>query len=379
MAQYEVWLKLKGKTYTTQQLTSGLPTGSFSKFEHDTLRFCHEWLNGKEDFQIETSGSTGQPKKIIITRDQMEASARLTAEALNLQSGYNALLALDPDYIAGKMMLVRSLVIGMNVIAIEPCADPLKGLEHEHVDFAALVPYQVSTILQSASSVSVLDAIKVLIVGGAALDQQSIALLQPLNCNVFLTYGMTETISHVALQKINGKQKQDYFVALSGISLSKDERNCLVIDAKSLGLQLIKTNDVVNLLSATSFHWVGRWDNTINTGGVKVFPERIEKEIEKVFYQFSLPNRFFVAGLPDQLLGNKVALIIEGDLDQEIFSKIIIALQSALTKYEMPREIRVILKFIETKTQKINRPHTLLLNFLILHPPLFSKQGKEGF
>jgi o-succinylbenzoate---CoA ligase len=121
---------------------------------------------------------------------------------------------------------------------------------------------------------------------------------------------MTETISHIALQKINGKQKQDCFVSLPGIYLDKDERDCLIIEATSLGLQPVKTNDVMTLLSKNSFQWIGRWDNLINTGSIKVFPEKIEKEIEKVFDQCNLRNRFFVAGLPDLLLGSKVTLII---------------------------------------------------------------------
>ena len=362
MTQADVWLKLNGEIYSATQLASGLPVGSCSKFERDTLSFCHDWLNGKTDFEIETSGSTGQPKKIIIRREQMEASARLTAKALNLQSGYNALLALDPDYIAGKMMLVRSLVIGMNTIAMEPCADPLKVLGNERIDFIALVPYQVRTILQSAASIKKLDNIKVLIVGGAALDQQSVDLLQYSKCQVFHTYGMTETISHIALQKINGKQKQEYFETLPGVSLAKDERDCLIIDAMPLGLQPIRTIDVVNLFSETSFQWLGRWDNVINTGGVKVFPEKIEKEIEKIFYQFKLQNRFFVAGLPDPLLGSKVTLIIEGELNREILDKATQALRTTLSKYEMPRENKILHKFIETKTQKINRLATLQLN-----------------
>jgi o-succinylbenzoate---CoA ligase len=359
----EVWLKLNGKTYTVTQLASELNSASFSKFERSTLDFCHDWLNGKEDFEIETSGSTGLPKKIVIARSQMETGARLTARALNLQAGYNALLALDPDYIAGKMMLVRSLVVGMNTLAVEPCANPLVSIGNERVDFAALVPYQVRTILQSPASLKKLDTIKVLIVGGAALDLQSIDRLQHSKCEVSLTYGMTETISHIALQKINGKEKQECFVALPGILLEKDDRDCLIINAMPLGLNLIRTNDVVALHSSGSFTWLGRWDHVINTGGVKVFPEKIEKEVEKLFYQFNLQNRFFVSGVPDPLLGSKVALIIEGDFDRKIFSdKTIRALNSVLSKYEVPREIKVIPEFVETKTQKVNRMATLQLN-----------------
>lgn len=361
MAFPEAWLKLNGKLYTTTQLASELPLASCTKFERDTLNFCRDWLTGKKDFQIETSGSTGQSKTISIKRDQMEASARLTAQELNLKQGFHALLALDPAYIAGKMMLVRSLVIGMNTIAIEPSANPLKDLENERIDFSAFVPYQVRTLLQSNDSIKKLNTFKVLIVGGAALDQHSIDQLQHSACEVFHTYGMTETISHIALQKINGKQKQDCFVALPGIYLNKDERDCLIIDPMSLSLQPVKTNDVVTLLSKNSFQWIGRWDNLINTGSIKVFPEKIEKEIEKVFDQCNLRNRFFVAGLPDLLLGSKVTLIIEGEFDKNLFSKAKEKLQFTLSKYEMPREIKIIPKFAETNTQKINRSATLRL------------------
>lgn len=362
MAHVEVWLKLNGRSYTTTQLASEFPSASLSKFERDTLNFCRDWLAGKKDFLIETSGSTGEPKKICITREQMEASARLSAHALNLKPGFNALLALDPNYIAGKMMLVRSLVIGMNTITVEPVANPFNDIECGEADFTALVPYQVRTILQDTDSTKKLNSLKVLIVGGAALDQRSITQLQHSACEIFLTYGMTETISHIALQKISGQQKEDCFTTLPGILLEQDERDCLIIDAAPLGLQPLKTNDVVTLLSKNSFRWLGRWDNVINTGGVKVFPEKIEKEIEKIFNQLNLVNRFFVAGLPDHLLGSKVTLILEGDIDKSTIAKVKVALETTLSKYEQLREIKTVQKFIETNTQKINRQATLQLN-----------------
>ena len=357
-----VWLKLNGKIYTTPQLAAGIDTEGLSLFEQTTLSFCQEWLSGKESFTLKTSGSTGEAKEIKLSRKQMEASAQLTAQALNLQQGYTALLALDTNYIAGKMMVVRSLVTGMNMIAVSPTADPLANLDIEKIDFAALVPYQVKSILASAESEEKLNGIKTVLIGGAALDLQTQDKLQQFNCSVYATYGMTETLSHIALQKINGEGKQDYFETLRGIDIGNDERGCLTIDAKALGLEKITTNDFVKLHSSHHFTWLGRWDNVINTGGIKVSPEKIEREIEKLFFELHLQNRYLIVGIPDELLGTKVVLLIEGSFDHQKYStKILSTLSASLSKYEAPKEIKIIQKFIETRTQKINRTATLQL------------------
>src|SRR5258706_12910853 len=148
----EVWLQLNGKIYSYAQLKSGDRAGHLTKFEESTLAFCCDWIQGKDHFQLSTSGSTGPPKQITVTREQMEVSARLTATALGLQSGYLALLCLDSRYIAGQMMLVRSFPIGMNIVAVEPSANPFDSIRPDlSIDFAAVVPYQLQSILDSTS------------------------------------------------------------------------------------------------------------------------------------------------------------------------------------------------------------------------------------
>ncbi len=351
-------LWLRGSIHSWEELKNEKIPAATS-FEESTLRFCKDWLNGKTDFEIQTSGSTGTPKKIIFTRKQLEASALLTAKALHLKSAYNALVCLDTKYIAGQMMLVRSFVTGMNSSVVEPSANPFLALNDAiQIDFAALVPYQVQAILDSPYE-NRLNNIRTVIIGGAATSNGLIARLQNYSCDSYATYGMTETISHIALRKLNGEGKSDYFHPLDQVQLSKDERDCLVIGAPHVTDEPIITNDLVDLKEDHSFKITGRWDNVINTGGVKISPESVEEKIKSVFAQRSFSNRLFLSALPDEKLGNKVTLIIEGDPFSEfVLNNLAEELVNSLSRFEMPRAIKFVKAFIETDTQKINRKKT---------------------
>jgi O-succinylbenzoic acid--CoA ligase len=353
------WLQLNGKIYSYPQLELGDGT---TEFEKSTLAFCRDWLGGKDHFTLSTSGSTGVPKPITLRRGQMEASARLTAAALDLRSGYQALLCLDTRYIAGQMMLVRSFVTGMNIVAVEPSANPFDSIQPDlRIDFAAIVPYQLQAILASPSGINKLNNLKAILVGGATVSAKVKALLHPLRCPVYSSYGMTETISHIALQRLNGPSAQDYFQVLPGISIATDARGCLTIAAGYLGTDKIITNDLVEILSAQQFQWRGRWDRVINTGGVKVIPEKIEKECEKIMEALGLVNRCFVTGLSDDRLGAKVTLIVEGAPFSESTQRDFRArLEKELSQYEVPKEMRFIPHFAETSTRKIDQRVTLL-------------------
>ncbi len=291
----------------------------------------------------------------------MVASAKATETAAGLRRGWTALLCLDPRFIAGKMMLVRSFVTGMNIVAVAPGANPLSFLPPQTtIDFTALVPYQVRSVLSSPTGAAKLGAMQSILIGGAELDSGTRSQLDTLSTStsVYATYGMTETLSHIALQKLNKPGAQDYFQLLPGIQIQNDDRGCLVIGAAYLGSEKIITNDLVELIGNDRFRWLGRFDNVINTGGVKVIPEKVEKEISKLFTQLGISNRFFLAGLPDASLGNKVTLIIEGTLpieDHELIQK----LKGIITRFETPKEIRRVAKFVETDTQKINRKATI--------------------
>jgi O-succinylbenzoic acid--CoA ligase len=357
----EVWLQLNGRHFTYAQLKEGRFANSLSDFEKSTLGFCRDWIQGKDHFTLSTSGSTGSPKTISFRREQMEVSARLTSSALDLRPGYHALLCLDTRYVAGQMMLVRSFVTGMNIVAITPSANPFDLVEPGlRIDFTAVVPYQLQTILESATGKTKLDSLKEVLVGGAGVSEKLKNMVQELVCPVYSSYGMTETISHVALKRLNGPAANHYFQVLPGVSIATDERGCLTIAADHLGPSKVVTNDLVEIAGPETFQWLGRLDRVINTGGVKVIPEKVEAEAEKIMAAMGLARRCFVTGTSDDRLGTQVMLVVEGSpfsesLQQDFFTR----LRGALGKYEVPREIKFIPRFVETPTLKIDQGATL--------------------
>jgi o-succinylbenzoate---CoA ligase len=329
-------------------------------FEERTIDFCQRWLSGQQQFEIQTSGSTGTPKKIFISRQSMIASANATIQALGLQANQTSLVCLDTSYIAGIMMLVRSLEIGMNIIAMEPCANPFEGIEQEgKIDFTALVPYQVKAILQSPQKIF-LNQLASVLIGGAPLDHSTKLALQSCQSLFFETYGMTETISHIALKQLNGAGRSNFFTTLPGVSIRQDERGCLCIVTSYLGHEIV-TNDIVEMVDVNKFIWLGRWDNVINTGGLKVFPETIESKIEGIFVQLNITNWFFITGLPDERWGQAVSLIVEGKLSEYQEEELKQSLKSKLYKFEVPRSIICVPSLIRTDSGKINRMKTLAL------------------
>jgi o-succinylbenzoate---CoA ligase len=326
---------------------------SKTEFERNTFLFIKEWLGGKTEFELQTSGSTGSPKKITVTRDMMKASAVLTARALQLQSNFNALVCLDTRYIAGKMMLVRCLEVGMKIFAVDPCANPLIKIPIDQtIHFIALVPYQVKAILDSKHP-HLLDNLLICIIGGAAVEENIHNRLQRLTCNFYITYGMTETVSHIALQKIDQSDARLY-ETLPGITVRLDERSCLVIRVPFLPSEVV-TNDVAELITENTFRWLGRIDNVINTGGIKVSPELLEEKIGQIFIRLHISNRFFVHSIPDEKLGYKVVLVIESPIDNSVRDSLHKTFLHSFSSYEMPKEIFYVDQLVMTNTAKINR------------------------
>lgn len=318
-------------------------------FEAETFSFIKSWLSGKQTFTLKTSGSTGTPKEITLTRNQLQQSAQRTIKALHLSSDNTALVCLDTKYIAGKMMLVRALETNMQIVAVEPSSNPLKNIS-ARPDFGAFVPLQLAEIFTDEDSVNKLNQFKSIIIGGASISATLLEKIKTLSCAVYATYGMTETVSHIALQKLNGEHAQDYFEVLSDIAISVDERDCLVVQLPDFSEPVI-TNDVVNLIDNNSFKILGRYDNIINSGGIKLLPETIEKKLSPLLTNQS----FFITSIRDERLGEKLVLIIEGKPQPELPE----ALKLALSSYEVPKEIFYLDEFIRTDTHKINRVQTL--------------------
>ena len=309
-------------------------------FERITGEFLLEWFNNKSFITATSSGTTGIPKKINIDKQAMVNSAFATTEFFDLKAGNRVLHCMSTAYIAGKMMLVRSIILGFEMDFVTPSSNPLKDNRNNY-DFVAMVPIQVQ------NSISELYKVKKLIVGGTKISETLLNQLIEIPTQIYETYGMTETITHIAVKEIGDK----YFSVLPNVTITNDERGCLVIVAPRISDTNIVTNDVIEILSETQFHLLGRIDNVINSGGVKLFPEQIEAKLSD-----KIKERFFVIGIPDDKLGEQVLIIIEGKptvFDDLVFEN--------LALYEKPKLIRFVPKFIETESGKVKRAESLLL------------------
>jgi O-succinylbenzoic acid--CoA ligase len=314
-----------------------------------TNQFIQDWFSINDFIEVNTSGSTGKPKKIQLKKEFMINSALATGTFFDLPEKTTALLCMPVEYIAGKMMLVRAFVLGWHLDIVAPSLNPLKALEKKY-DFSAMVPMQLQNSLPKINNV------KQLIVGGGIVSRELEEKIQGCTTSIFATFGMTETITHIAVKKLNNFEKSKFklvsnYKILPNISITQDERDCLVIHAPKLSKEKIFTNDVVALLSEKEFKWFGRFDNVINSGGIKLHPELIEKKLATIISQ-----RFFVSGIPDEVLGAQLILVIEGKS-----SKINFMQANKLSKYEVPKKIFFVERFFETETKKVQRKKTLSL------------------
>jgi O-succinylbenzoic acid--CoA ligase len=303
-------------------------------YEKSVGDFILDWFDKKPYLELNTSGTTGTPKIIRIEKQAMVNSALATGDFFDLSPGDKALHCLPTKYIAGKMMFVRSFILGLDMDFVAPSSHPMLHNDTKY-DFVAMVP------LQAQNSLAELKNVKKMIVGGVKMSKSLEKSLSKLKTVTYETYGMTETITHIAAKKIGEK----YFTTLPNIKISQDDRNCLVIDAPKISNETIVTNDLVELINENQFGYLGRIDNVINSGGIKLIPEQIEDKLSHKIH-----SRFFVTGIQDPVLGEKLILVIEGekqDLDGSIFDE--------LDKYEKPKEVFYVSKFIETHNGKIKR------------------------
>ncbi len=308
-------------------------------FEKHVGDFFLDWFDDNDFMNLKTSGTTGKPKVIKIDKQAMVNSALATGDFFELLPGNKAFHCLPVQYIAGKMMFVRAFIIGLDIDFVAPSSHPMKNNTTKY-DFVAMVPLQAQNSLMELK-----NNVKKLIVGGVKMSRSLENELSKLPTKVYETYGMTETITHIAAKRVGAKA----FLILPNVKISKDNKNCLVIDAQKISNELIVTNDIVELINDNEFVFLGRFDNVINSGGIKLIPEQIEKKLSH-----SIQNRFIVIGISDELLGEKLVLVIEGSkykIEESIFN--------ALDKYEKPKEIIFISKFKETDNGKIIRKEIL--------------------
>lgn len=344
---------LNGKSFSSKE---GL-LGFSETINSDIARFFNQWFDENDFVEVQTSGSTGEPKSIRLQKVNMINSALATGSYFNLSEKTKALLCMSPNYIAGKMMLVRAMVLGWKLDIISEESAPLKRSKKTY-DFAAMVP------LQLHSSLADIDKVKLLIVGGGPVSVELYDKIQSVETKIYATYGMTETISHVAAKKLNHhsdnfKDSTYAYEALPNVRFSSDDRNCLVIEAWSVADDKITTNDMVELISEKSFTWLGRYDNIINSGGIKLIPEQIEDKLAVI-----LNDPFFVTGKSDPVLGEQLILIVESrDIKSESEIARLIKKLPMLGRFERPKQILFLEKFVRTVTGKINRIETIKLAF----------------
>lgn len=314
----------------------------------EVQNFIQDWYAVDTNIETKTSGSTGEAKIISIEKSKMIVSAKKTLLFLGLKKDDTALLCLPINTIAGKMMIVRAIIGELNLVVGPIDSNPLQQV-NQSVDFIAMVPLQFQNSIEH-NKVK-LKAIKSIIVGGGPISSNLENLSISNNVKAFQTYGMTETISHVALREIGNKKDLRYH-ALEGISFSEKNEQ-LIINYPEIGIVDLQTTDLIKLNNSTSFEWIGRADFIINVGGIKLNPE----EIETILSEY-IASPFIIAGAKDEKLGEKIILIIEGDetinLDQAL-------LQEKLIKFAVPKSIYYIPLFSRTESGKINRIETLKL------------------
>jgi O-succinylbenzoic acid--CoA ligase len=315
-------------------------------YEREIGDFLLDWVSESPDILQHTSGTTGAPREISLSKEAMVRSARLTGEVLGLGEGTRAVLCLPVSSIAGKMMLVRALVLGWNLTIVPPERNPLWALAG-HIDFTAMVPMQLEASLKD------LDRVGMVLVGGAPLPESLLQAVAGRKTVVYESYGMSETASHIALRKHNPRAEgaegsPPPFKALPGVQLQQDDRGCLVVQAPFIPGDPIHTNDLVSLEGPDAFRWLGRADNAVNSGGVKLLPEVLESRLQPI-----VGRRFFLTGMPDGTLGEKLVLVAEGGADEDLLSKV--SASGVLEKYETPKAVYFVDSFKQTRSGKISR------------------------
>lgn len=322
-----------------------------TEFEKKIAGFVTDFLSDSKTVKVQTSGSTGIPKVFEIEKARMLHSAKMTCDILDLTEGDSALLCLPIEYISGKMMIVRAIERSLKLIIITPSSTPLSEL-NEEIDFCAMSPLQVENSLDK------IHFIKNILIGGAAVSVslknkifEALKNRPPSTSNfqpkIYETYGMSETLSHIALKQIY-PIAEEYFKVLNEIEISLDERQCLQIFAPHINSELLQTNDLVEIKNRKEFKFLGRIDNVVNSAGLKIFPEELENIVNK-----EITNEVAILGIKDELLGQKLILVIEGEKSEDLQKRL--STINYPSKNHHPKEIIFLEHFPRLPNGKIDR------------------------
>lgn len=315
--------------------------------------FLTEWNNDSDTILVHTSGSTGKPKPMYVEKKRMLNSARITCDFLGLRPGDMAFLCMSLDYIAGKMLVVRSLERKLNLVSVNPSGHPLKDivLSFDKPSLAAMVPLQVYNSLNVPAEAEKLRNFTHLIIGGGAIDDELSKSLQTFPNNVWSTYGMTETLSHIALRRLNGDHASEWYTPFDRVKVSQNEVGCLVIDAPLVHDGKLVTNDIVEIKNG-QFRILGRKDNVICSGGIKIQMEEVERALKPY-----MESAFIITKRSDKKFGEIVVLITENDNIAEVES----ICKRVLPKYWCPHHYIHVESIPLTETGKPARVKALSL------------------
>lgn len=340
-------LVLNGRSLAGGMLSAFIVSKLRSKdMTGDLARFLNEWQSSSALLEVFTSGSTSAPKKLLVEKIRMAKSAHATCTFLGLQPGDSALLAMPLRYIAGKMVVVRALVQHLNLVAVTPSSSPLTSVG-QPLDFAALTPMQAFESLQKTETGKRLRDIRHLLLGGGPVQPELAAQLADFPNAVWSSYGMTETLSHVALRRLNGPKASEWYTPMPGVSLSLSATGTLVVSAPEVCAAPLVTNDIVELNREGGFRILGRKDNVIDSGGIKIQAEEVETKLDG-----ALGSDFCITSVPDARLGEKIVLLHTQQTQDEDLNVIC---RRLLPPYWVPRAFLHVPAIPKTGTGKIAR------------------------
>lgn len=341
------------KTMALQWAADRLSDATTPEWERTFLSFLQHWWDDSPVLSVKTSGSTGTPKSITVEKQRMMQSAMMTCSYLQLKPGDKALLCLPVEYIAGKMMIVRALVAGLDLYCVEPSGHPLRQLPEMAFDFAAMIPMQVYHSLHDAQEKGKLATIRHCIIGGASVDSALEKELSSMPNAFYLTYGMTETLSHIAMRHLNGANASAFYEPFPQVTLSLSDEGTLMIHAPMVADQVVTTNDMARLLDDGRFEILGRKDTIINSGGLKFQPELLEQKLHEV-----LSIAFVVTSVEDAVLGEKLVLLLEQHESTQRpidFKELQKNIRHCLSTYEQPKAFYLCPHLPLTPNGKIDR------------------------
>ena len=315
-----------------------------TRFKSEEAAFRERWYDDSTALEVCTSGSTGSPKKIFVDKNKMAASATQTCRFLGLNRGDSALLCMPLEYIAGQMMCVRAYTHGLRLVIVPPSSRPLRNLDTP-ITFAAMTPMQVFETLHHPEEKARLSHIRQLIIGGGAISDNLSDELRDFPHAVWSTYGMTETLSHIAMRRLNGKEASDWYTPLHGVKITLNTESCLVIDAPHVCDRTLITNDISEIHIDGSFRILGRKDNVICSGGIKMQIESIEERIGK------LEADYAITSLPDEKYGEIIVMLHTGLSEEETMA----ICRAHLNRYEVPKRLISCHKIPKTGSGKIAR------------------------